>query len=68
MTQHPELHAVDVVCANCGTSFGIRSTAAASCRSTSARTATRRIPARPAWRVSGSRIERFNRRLGLAAA
>jgi large subunit ribosomal protein L31 len=67
VTQHPELHAVDVVCANCGTSFGMRSTAASlsvdvcsNCHP--AYTGTTRAV------VSGSRIERFNRRLGLAAA
>ena len=29
MTRHPETHLVDVVCASCGTTFTVRSTASA---------------------------------------
>ena len=67
MTQHPELHAVDVVCATCGTAFSVRSTAASvsvdvcsSCHP--AYTGVQRSA------VSGNRIDRFNRRRALAAA
>jgi large subunit ribosomal protein L31 len=67
LTQHPETHIVDVVCANCGTSFSVRSTAAAigvdvcsSCHP--AYTGVERSAA------TGSRIERFNRRRSLATA
>jgi len=66
MTQHPALHAIDVVCATCGTSFAIRSTSAAlaveACSNChAAYTGTDRAV------VSGSRIELFNRRRALAA-
>ena len=67
MTQHPNLHLVDVRCSSCGATFGIRSTAetisvdvCSNCHPTytgHARTLT-----------SGGRIERFNRRRALAAA
>jgi large subunit ribosomal protein L31 len=67
VTNHPEIHAVDVVCASCGTSFGLRSTATAlsvdvcsNCHP--AYTGVERVGA------SGNRIERFNRRRALAAA
>jgi large subunit ribosomal protein L31 len=66
MTQHPNLHLVDVRCSTCGTTFTTRSTAAAisvdvcstchpayTCRERSA--------------TVGDRIERFNRRRALAA-
>jgi large subunit ribosomal protein L31 len=67
MTQHPALHTVDVVCATCGTSFSIRSTAAALSVDTCsnchpAYTGTERAA------VGGSRIELFNRRRALAVA
>jgi large subunit ribosomal protein L31 len=67
LTQHPETHLVDVVCATCGTSFGIRSTAAA----VSVEVCSNCHPAytgvaRDA--ATGSRVERFNRRRALAAA
>jgi large subunit ribosomal protein L31 len=65
LTRHPETHFVDVVCANCGTTFTLRSTASAlsadvcsSCHPAYtglARTALR-----------GDRIERFERRRALA--
>ena len=67
MTQHPETHLVDVVCATCGTTFAVRSTAAAlsvdvcsNCHP--AYTGVTRAVA------GGSRIDRFNRRRALAAA
>jgi large subunit ribosomal protein L31 len=67
VTHHPEIHAVDVVCASCGTSFGLRSTATtlsvdvcSNCHP--AYTGVERVGAR------GNRIERFNRRRALAAA
>ena len=66
MTNHPETRVVEVVCATCGTSFTLRSTADAlsvevcsNCHP--AYTGIERAVAR------GSRIERFNRRRALAA-
>jgi large subunit ribosomal protein L31 len=67
MTQHPEMHMVDVVCRTCGTAFTIRSTAA----SLSVEVCSNCHPAYTGvdrTRVSGSRIERFNRRRALATA
>ena len=67
MTQHPETQLVDVVCASCGTTFAVRSTAAAlsvdvcsNCHP--AYTGLARTVA------GGSRIDRFNRRRARAAA
>jgi large subunit ribosomal protein L31 len=67
MTQHPETHVVDVVCATCGTTFTIRSTAprvavdvCSHCHP--AYTGTQRVA------IGGSRIERFKRRRALARA
>jgi len=67
LTQHPETHLVDVVCATCGTLFSIRSTAAAAsvdvCSSCHpAYTGVKRSA------LSGTRIERFNRRRALAVS
>jgi large subunit ribosomal protein L31 len=67
LTQHPETHVVDVTCATCGTSFSIRSTAAAAsvdvCSNCHpAYTGVERAA------VGGNQIERFNRRRALAAA
>jgi large subunit ribosomal protein L31 len=66
MTMHPDTHVVDVTCAACGTVHTVRSTAArlavdvcSSCHP--AYTGRERATA------SGSRIERFNRRLAQAA-
>ena len=67
MTQQPELHLVDVVCATCGTAFAIRSTAA----SLSVEVCSNCHPAYTGVQhaaASGSRIERFNRRRARAAA
>ena len=67
MTQHPELHVVDAVCATCGTTFTVRTTAeslsvelCSNCHP--AYTGAQRVTAR------GDRIERFERRRTLAAA
>jgi large subunit ribosomal protein L31 len=66
VTIHPETRVVEVVCAACGTSFSLRSTADAlsvevcsNCHP--AYTGVERAVER------GSRIERFNRRRALAA-
>ena len=66
MTQHPHTEVIDVVCANCGTHHSVRSTAdklsidiCSSCHP--AYTGVARVAA------GGSRIDRFNRRLALAA-
>jgi len=66
MTQHPETHLVDVVCATCGTSFTLRTTAdtlsvdvCSNCHP--AYTGEQRTASR------GDRIDRFNRRLARAA-
>jgi len=66
LTQHPGLHVVDVVCATCGSAFAVRSTA----RSISVDVCSSCHPAYTGEQrtaVSGSRVERFNRRRALAA-
>jgi large subunit ribosomal protein L31 len=67
LTRHPELHLVHAVCATCGTSFDVRSTAdrlsVEVCSSCHPAYSGRQYAA-----VRGDRIERFNRRRGLAAA
>ena len=67
MTRHPELHVMDAVCATCGTTFTLRTTAeslsvelCSNCHP--AYTGAERVIAR------GDRIERFERRLARAAA
>jgi large subunit ribosomal protein L31 len=67
VTQHPNLHLVDVSCSSCGAAFGIRSTATAiavdvcsNCHSA--------YTGRTATAARGGRSERFNRRRALAAA
>ena len=67
MTQQPHLYLVEVRCSTCGTSFNTRSTAEAisvdvcsNCHP--AYTGVQRTA------VSGSQIERFNRRLARAQA
>jgi large subunit ribosomal protein L31 len=65
MTQHPETQLVDVVCATCGTSFTVRSTA----HSLPVDTCSNCHPAYTGVQhsdASGDRIERFNRRRSLA--
>jgi large subunit ribosomal protein L31 len=67
MTRHPELHRVDAVCASCGTTFSLRSTA----ESFSVETCSNCHPAytgRQRTALRGDRIERFNRRRALSAA
>jgi len=67
MTQHPHIHAVDVVCATCGTAFTVRSTAS----SLSVDSCSNCHPAYTGGRTivaSSDRIERFNRRRAFAAA
>jgi large subunit ribosomal protein L31 len=66
LTQHPELHVVDAICATCGTTFTVRTTAeslsvelCSNCHP--AYTGAQRVTAR------GDRIERFERRRTLAA-
>jgi large subunit ribosomal protein L31 len=66
VTHHPNLHLIDVRCASCGASFGIRSTAEA----ISVDVCSNCHPAytgRARAVASGDRIERFNRRHALAA-
>ena len=67
MTQHPELHVVDAVCATCGTTFTVRTTA----ESLSVELCSNCHPAYTGQERSvatGGRIEQFNRRRALAAA
>lgn len=67
MTQHPNLHLIDVRCSACGTRFGIRSTAEA----ISVDVCSNCHPAytgRARTVADGGRIERFNRRRALSAA
>jgi large subunit ribosomal protein L31 len=67
LTQHPQTHVVDVACSTCGTAFTIRTTAAA----VSVDVCSNCHPAYSGVEravVTGSRIERFNRRRSLAAA
>jgi large subunit ribosomal protein L31 len=66
LSQHPTLHVLDVRCSSCGASFSGRSTAetisvdvCSNCHP--AYTGSERTVA------SGGRVERFNRRRGLAA-
>jgi large subunit ribosomal protein L31 len=67
LSRHPELHLVEAVCATCGTSFPVRTTAeslridvCSNCHP--AYTGVQRAVA------SGDRVERFNRRRALATA
>jgi large subunit ribosomal protein L31 len=66
LTQHPDLHVIDVRCGSCGTTFSLRSTGetitvdvCSKCHPAYTGHA-RTVP-------SGDRIERFNRRRALAA-
>lgn len=66
MTQHPNLHLIDVRCSSCGASFAIRSTA----EGISVDLCSNCHPAytgRARTVASGGRIELFNRRRALAA-
>jgi len=67
LTQHPNLHLVEVRCSTCGTSFHTRSTA----ESISVDVCSSCHPAytgRAREVATGGRVERFNRRRALAAA
>jgi large subunit ribosomal protein L31 len=67
LTRHPELHLVDAVCATCGTTFTVRTTA----ESLSVDVCSNCHPAYTGVKHTaprGDRIERFNRRRALAAA
>jgi large subunit ribosomal protein L31 len=67
MTHHPELHAIDVRCSSCGTSFTTRSTAT----KLSIDVCSACHPAytgREQSVVKSDRIERFNQRRALAIA
>ena len=67
MTQHPNLHLVDVRCSSCGAAFETRSTAEA----IAVEVCSNCHPAytgRTQTAAAGGRVERFNRRRGLAAA
>jgi large subunit ribosomal protein L31 len=67
MTRHPDLHAVEVRCTSCGTTFDLRSTA----ESMSVDVCSSCHPAYTGQEreaASGSRIERFNRRRAAAVA
>jgi large subunit ribosomal protein L31 len=62
----PELHLVDAVCANCGASFTVRSTAEA-LRIDVCSNCHPAYTGRQRAAASGDRVERFNRRRALAA-
>jgi large subunit ribosomal protein L31 len=67
VTQHPNLHLIDVRCSSCGASFSINSTAQA----ISVEVCSNCHPAytgRERTIAEGNRVERFNRRRALAAA
>jgi large subunit ribosomal protein L31 len=67
VTQHPNLHLIDVRCSSCGASFSINSTAQA----VSVEVCSNCHPAytgRERTIAEGNRVERFNRRRALAAA
>jgi len=67
VNQQPVLHHVDVRCASCGTSFAVRSTAAAISVDVCS-TCHPAYTGRERAVVSGGRVDRFNRRRALAAA
>jgi large subunit ribosomal protein L31 len=65
LTQHPNLHLVDVRCSACGATFAVHSTA----ETISVDVCSNCHPAytgKERARASGGRIERFNRRRALA--
>jgi large subunit ribosomal protein L31 len=67
VTQHPNLHLIDVRCSSCGASFSINTTAQA----VSVDVCSNCHPAytgRERTIAEGNRVERFNRRRALAAA
>jgi large subunit ribosomal protein L31 len=66
VNQQPTLHRVDVRCASCGTSFAVRSTAAAISVDVCS-TCHPAYTGRERTAVTGGRIDRFNSRRALAA-
>jgi large subunit ribosomal protein L31 len=66
LTRHPETHLVDVVCANCGTTFALRSTASSLSTDVCSGCHPAYIGSARAT-IRGDRIERFERRRALAA-
>jgi large subunit ribosomal protein L31 len=67
LSQHPELHLIDVVCTTCGTTFTLGTTV----DSLAVDVCSNCHPAytgRQRTAVPGDRVERFNRRRALAAA
>ena len=67
MTQHPNLHLVDVRCSSCGATFAVRTAA----ETISVDVCSNCHPAFTGQSrafTSGGRIERFNRRRQLATA
>jgi large subunit ribosomal protein L31 len=67
LTQHPNLHLLDVRCSSCGEEFELRSTA----ERIAVDICSHCHPAytgRARTVASGDRVERFNRRRALAAA
>jgi large subunit ribosomal protein L31 len=67
MTQHPNLHLIDVRCSSCEATFAIRSTAEAIALDVCSNCHPAYTGRAPVL-ASGGRIERFNRRRALAAA
>jgi large subunit ribosomal protein L31 len=67
VNQQPVLHHVDVRCASCGTSFAVRSAAAAISVDVCS-TCHPAYTGRERTAVTGGRVDRFNRRRALAAA
>jgi large subunit ribosomal protein L31 len=66
VTNHPNLHLIDVRCASCGSTFSVRSAAEA----ISVGVCSHCHPAytgEARAQVSGDRVERFNKRRALAA-
>jgi large subunit ribosomal protein L31 len=66
VNQQPTLHHVDVLCASCGTSFAVRSTAAAISVDVCS-TCHPAYTGHERTAVTGGRIDRFNSRRALAA-
>jgi large subunit ribosomal protein L31 len=67
MTNHPETHLIDAVCASCGTPYHVRSTAGSLSIDVCANCHPAYTGAKAVAAAAGSRIERFNRRAALAA-
>ena len=67
MTQHPNLHLVEVRCSTCGTSFMTRSAASAISTDVCS-TCHPAYTGQERTVASGGQVERFNRRRALATA